>query len=132
MPKRPKKPNFLQGYKVVITQHVIDRYMQRAGVSEKEARDTLLTKFKNTRLTYFRKDGSEVRRELSGSLNKRLTFVAAKKGMTFHVITCYLQGPKDNYWKNEGLIVDDTPSNLAKEDIQAEITKEMTKIFGEA
>lgn len=99
MPKKIKRLNFLKGYKVVIKKHALERYMERAGVSEAEAKATLETKFRNSRLSCLRADGSELRKEVSGALNKRLTFVAKKKGRTFYVITCYLQGPRYNFWK---------------------------------
>ena len=99
MSKKIKRINFLKGYKVVIKDHALKRYMERARVSETEAKATLETKFRNSRLSCLRPDGSELRKEVSGSLNKRLTFVAQKKGRTFYVITCYLQGPRHNFWK---------------------------------
>ena len=99
MSKKIKRIDFLKGYDVVIRKHALERYMERAGVSEAEAKATLETKFRNSRLSHLRADGSELRKEVGGTLNKRLTFVAKKKGRTFYVITCYLQGPRNNFWK---------------------------------
>lgn len=109
MAKVAKRRNRLAGlgYKIVIMHHVVERYSQRAGVSMNEARSTLRMKFKDSKLVHFRPDGTEVRKECSGSLNKRLTFLAQKSGHTLFVTTCYLQGREDDYWKNEGLVIED-------------------------
>ncbi|QJT70377.1 hypothetical protein [Microcystis phage MaeS] len=118
-----KRKDYLKGYKVVIKQHVVDRYMERAGVDEEEARTTLEKKFRDSKLTQLLPDGSERRMEVGGSLNRRLIFVAQKYGRKFVVITCYLQGARDSWWKNEGLIIE--------KDEQPDITAELETLFGE-
>lgn len=131
MPKKIKRRDFLKGYKVSIKQHVIDRYMERTGVGEKEARETIEVKFRNSKLTELNKGGYERRVEIKGSLNKRLIFVSKKCGHTFVVITCYLQGKRDNWWKNEGLIIE-KPTFLEENEEQKEmITEEITAYFEE-
>lgn len=129
MPKKIKRLNLLKGYKVVIKSHVVDQYMERAGVTENEARATLEAKFRNSVLVRFKPDGSEHRSEIGGSKAKRCTFVARKEGRTFVVITCYLQGPRDNWWKNEGLVKEQPESDFGE--IKEQITKEMEESFQE-
>ena len=116
-----KRKEILKGANVVITEHAIKRYLDRAGImnentfdkvlenfhsGDKEAkkfvdkyRKELTIKFKNSILQRFLSDGAEQRSELSGSMNKRCTFVCYKKGNKFTVVTAYLQGHKNNVWK---------------------------------
>ena len=129
MPKKIKRLNFLKGYKVVIKSHVVDQYMERAGVTEKEARATLEAKFRNSVLVRLLPDGAEHRSEIGGSKTKRCTFVAKKKGRTFIVVTCYLQGPANNWWKNEGLVKEQQEKDF--DEIATRITEEMEKSFQE-
>lgn len=126
-----KRKDFLKGYKVKIREHVIERYMERTGVSEKEARRTLERKFRDSRLTQLMKDGSEKRMERSGSLNKRLIFVAMKYQKTFVVITCYPQGARDSWWKNEGLVIEDAQTKEEYQNSLQAITEELETIFQE-
>ena len=108
MAKVTKRKNRLAGlgYKIVISKHAAQQYSERAGVSMNEAQSTLRTKFKDSKLVRLLPNGVEVRKELSGSLNKRLTFIAEKTGHVLFVKTCYLQGPKDNFWKEGNSIID--------------------------
>ena len=131
MRRKLKPRDYLgKGYKVVIKRHVIDRYVERSGVSREEAEATLETKFRNSRLTQLLPDGSERRMEVGGSLTKRLIFVAIKKGRTFVVITCYLQGSRNNWWKNEGLIIENDPEEDFKIK-KKEITTELEQLYKE-
>lgn len=126
MRKKQVKRNFLKGFKVIIKQHVIDQYMARAGVSEREAKETLERKFRNTYILTFKSNGAEIRKEIDGSKNKKLNFVAYKRNKTFIVVTCYLQGAKNNWWKNEGII-----EVNRKEVPYDEITEELKNYFEE-
>lgn len=132
--RRKLKPrNYIGNAKVVIKHHVILRYMERAGVSFdsfEDARNTLIEKFRNSKLGRFQRDGSEIRQETRAAMNKRLTFVSYfnSKTNTFIVVTCYLQGSADNWWKNDGLIIKDTDEDRINKD---EITEEMKKYFRE-
>lgn len=129
MRKRPLKPrNYVGDHKIIIKKHVVDRYMERVGVSYEEARSTLVKKFRNSKLSHIKRDGSEVRSEVCASMDKRLTFIAQKKGGVFIVITCYLQGKKDNWWKNEGLVIDEPVDRSV---IEAKITEELLNEFQE-
>jgi hypothetical protein len=131
MAKNIKRRNLIGGSRVVIKQHVVDRYVERCGVSEEEARSTLVKKFKNSKLTKLKPDGSEIRKEITGSMNKRLTFISSfnRRNNTFYVFTCFLQGPRNNWWKNEGLIEEDTDNWSDNQSL--EITREMAEQFGE-
>lgn len=131
MPKKIKRRDYLKGYRVKVKRHVIDRYMERTGVNEIEARATIEAKFRNSSLTEMRPDGSERRMEIGGSLNKRLIFVAYKSGRTFHVITCYLQGSRKNWWKNEGLIIEKETSEKEIARQKEQITEELEPFFRE-
>lgn len=129
--RKPAPRNYIGSSKVVIKKHVIDRYMERVGVSFEEARDTLVYKFKNSRLSHLKPDGSEVRSEINRAMNKRLTFIAKKEGNTFIVITCYLQGPKDNWWKNEGLKIEQPVDfEIIKQEITEEIATKFQEVIG--
>ena len=121
-----KRKDAFKGCKVVITNHAIQRFLERSeNMSEekfyellnqsktgnkiaekriKKVREELELKFRNSSLKKFMKDGAEMRYELSGSMNKRCTFVAYKNGNKFTVVTAYLQGKKKDYWKNEGVV----------------------------
>ena len=109
------------GSKVVIKDHALMRYLTRAEIMDESEfnellmnqkngdkksgqiltryRNELKHKFRKTYLHSLNKDGMEKRRENSGSLNKRCTFVAVKKGLTFIVISVALQGKQDDFWK---------------------------------
>lgn len=115
--KKKKLRDYIGPHEVVIKKHVIERYMERCGVTYNEALHTLERKFRNSKLAVVKPDGSELRAEVAGAMNKRLTFVAKKYGMKFVVITCYLQGPKRNWWKNEGLIIN-KPAEPVENNIQ--------------
>ena len=116
-----KRKEILKGANIHITTHAIQRYLDRAGIMSEEMfertlkeshdgnrdaknfiekhRKELTVKFKNSVLQRFLKNGAEMRSELSGSMNKRCTFVCYKKGNRFTVVTAYLQGHKNNVWK---------------------------------
>lgn len=129
MGKRSFKPrNYVGSHKIVIKKHVVDRYVERVGVTYEEAHSTLVSKFKNSKLSHIKRDGSEVRSEVNASMNNRLTFIAKKEGSTFIVITCYLQGKKDNWWKNDGLVID---KPVDRSEIEAKITEELLIKFQE-
>lgn len=127
----PRRNNYVKGYKVVIRQHVVDQYMERAGVDEEEARATLERKFRDSRLTQLMNNGFERRMEKGGSLNKRCIFVAKKEGRKFIVITCYLQGKRTNWWKNKGLIKEPLITQEEFEMQKATITEELQQYFEE-
>lgn len=133
--KRKLKPrNYIAGYNVKIQNHVVERYMKRAGVSYEEAERTLMSKFRNSKLTRIKRNKSEVRKEVGGSMNKRLTFYSYFVGRTktFYVTTCFLQGPADNWWKNEGLIEEfETDAELEAKWAKQErkVTEEMQKLM---
>jgi hypothetical protein len=127
----PRRNSYVKGYKVVIKKHVIDQYMARAGVDEEEAKSTLERKFRDSRLTQLMNKGFERRMEKGGSLDKRLIFVAKKEGRTFIVITCYLQGKRTSWWKNEGLIKEPLVAKEEFEMQKAAITEELQQYFEE-
>lgn len=129
MRKRPAKRDFLKGYKVIIKQHAVDRYMERAGVSESEARNTLEKKFRNSVLSSFKPDGAELRREVVGAKDKKLNFIAYKYNKTFVVVTCFLQGSKDNWWKNEG-IIEEKPKDISYDEITEDIKHYFQEVSG--
>jgi hypothetical protein len=103
MGKRRKKTtrrNLLgSNVRIAIFDHVIDQYIDRTGVSRYEAETTIRDKFKNSKLTKFLGGNYEMRKEVSGDMNKRLTFICQKQGNLFKVRTCYLQGSRNNWWK---------------------------------
>lgn len=117
MPRR----DFLKGARVKISDHALKRCLVRTEVmtqeeynklkaeadsGDKEAKRTLKRerqiiekKFRNSRLSKFLPTGAELRRERSGSKLTRCAFVAYKNGNTFTVVTAYLQGRRNDFWK---------------------------------
>jgi len=115
-----KKRDFLKGAIVDISEHSLMRYLTRAEImteSEykelrvladagdkdakhrlKQERRTLERKFRNSYLAKFLDDGAEFRREKGGGTRK-LNFVAQKYGKKFVLITAYLQGSREDFWK---------------------------------
>lgn len=123
MGKRRVRPrNLIAGYSVVIQKHVVDRYVERTGVSRDEAEKTITKKFRNSKLDRIQRDKSEVRHEVSGAMFKRLTFISHFRNGTFYVTTCYVQGSKNDWWKNEGLIIE---KELTEEERYLELEKEI-------
>lgn len=132
--KKLKPRNFIGvAAKVVIRHHVVDRYAERAGVDHVTGRNTLVKKFLNSKLLKIYPDGSEKRAEVCSSMDKRLQFVAyyKPKTNTYIVVTCYLQGSKDNWWKNEGLIIEEPLSKEEYNKAMNDITEEMSTYFEE-
>ena len=109
--------------KVNVTNHAVEQYLVRANKMSRQHFQELLAnsqkgdtiakkrienerkelekKFRNSSLSKFLGNGKELRHELSGSMNSRCKFVALKKGNSFIVLTAYLQGKKNNVWKQE-------------------------------
>lgn len=119
--KKRKQRDLLKGMRVNISHHALKRCLIRteevsleryeemealAKDGDKDAidwfekkREKMERKFRNTTLAKFGQDGVEIRRETMGSKKNICTFVAKKKGRTFIVITAYLQGRREDFWK---------------------------------
>ena len=118
-----KRMNLVHGMKVNVTNHALEQYLVRANIMSREHFNELLAlsqqgdtqaknrlynerkeleaKFRNSSLSKFLGNNKELRHEVSGSMNRRCKFVALKKGNSFIVLTAYLQGKKNNLWKQE-------------------------------
>jgi len=113
--------NFLKGAKIVISDHALMRYLVRAQIYTQEEynalyaeakagdkmaqkklqeeKDILKVKLQRSTLSRFLEDGIEERREVAGSKRRRCTFIVQKKGNLFILITTYLQGRRNDFWK---------------------------------
>lgn len=116
-----KRRDFLKGARIIISDHALKRYIIRtesmteeeylevkqcADNGDKEAirllkreKEMLEKKMRASILTKFLEPGVELRREKTGSKTKRCAFIVQKKGNLFILITTYLQGRKEDFWK---------------------------------
>lgn len=131
--RKLKPRNYIGGAKIVIKHHVVERYAERTGASMKTAREKLVLKFLNSKLSKLYPDGTELRAEVLASMNKRMMFVSVYKPKTntYIVLTCYLQGKKDNWWKNDGLVIEQPISDEKIIETMNDITEEMKSYFKE-
>ena len=116
-----KRKDFLKGARIVISDHALKRYIIRTeSMTEEEylevktladsgckesirtlelEKEMLEKKMRASILTKFLGKGIELRREKTGSKTKRCAFVVQKKGNLFILITTYLQGRREDFWK---------------------------------
>lgn len=97
-----------RGRRIIIRDHVIERFIERVGVRDNETfnsiREKLVARFTKTSLKGIKKKGYEVWNEHPRiAIENQLTFVVNMKLDKVVVITTYLTGKKDDWWKNEGL-----------------------------
>ena len=99
------RKNFLKGQEVRVTEHALDMFYERteSELGRDSAIKLIKRKFKNSTLRKFFKSGKELRAEVAGSMDERLSFISIKEKNQFVIISCWLQGRKDDWWKNEGV-----------------------------
>jgi len=115
------RKNFLKGARIVVSDHALMRYLVRTQIYTQEEYDTLYTaaksgdkvaqkklqeeeenlknKLRRSILSRFLEGGVEERREVTGSKDRRCVFIVQKKGNLFILITTYLQGRRNDFWK---------------------------------
>ena len=71
----------------------------RAKQRLKKEREKLENKIRLSILIKIYKDGCEFRRDNRGDKRDRCQYVLKKNGNQFDVITIYIQGRKENFWK---------------------------------
>ena len=108
--KNRVRRNFIGSAKIFMSDHTVVRFVERQGLEIEgldinEVRTKIIRKFKNTQLAGFLSDGKERRYEVAGALGERMQFVCRKTPYgKYIIISCQLQGRKNDWWKNEGLI----------------------------
>lgn len=113
---------YLNGYKIIVTNHALRRFLTRTGemtdpqfknMIRKERKGCKITsktldkkrvelskKFKRSRLVKIKPNGEELRREITNA-DDALNFWVIKKGHSFILKTTFLQGKKNAFWKTK-------------------------------
>jgi hypothetical protein len=116
-----KRKDFLKGNSIIISEHALKRCLIRTEVmteeeylvmkeladqGDKEAieffkaqKKTFEIKFRRSTLSKLMPSNVEKRREVGGPKPTRCVFIAEKRGRTFIMVTAYLQGRKEDFWK---------------------------------
>ncbi|AGY48368.1 hypothetical protein Slash_79 [Bacillus phage Slash] len=108
--KNKVRRNFIGNVKVFMSDHAVIRFVERqnldpAGLDINAVRTEIIRKFRNSKLGGFLANGKERRYEVAGSMNERMQFICKKEECgKYVIISCQLQGKRNDWWKNEGLV----------------------------
>ncbi|AKC02704.1 hypothetical protein CPT_Stills76 [Bacillus phage Stills] len=108
--KNRVRRNYIGDIKVFMSDHAVIRFVERQnleveGLDIDATRTQIIRKFRNTKLAAFLPGSRERRYEVAGSMNERMQFICRKTASNkYIIISCQLQGKRDNWWKNEGLV----------------------------